>query len=387
MRLGMRPNRSLGRFTRALMGGSLLLIAACGGELPPEELGDVSTLSSHLESCSPDVTPPVAMCQPEAGVTECVGYGYIIQEGDLATVRDNCGDLLFVDRSPVNTPGAGTYRTSVSAVDMAHNRAGCSTSWTVVDTRPPSITLRGSAQLVLPHGSPYVEQGATGNDSCDIWGPNYPIQISGSVDSHAPGTYPITYTLADRAGHVTQRTRLVTVLPEGSCTEQLTGPVLALQGHSEERLECGRNTWRDPGALAADACGAVTVQSYNSGQDEYGPGPNPRVEGRYQVQYIAWNSQGTASALRTVNVQDSIPPTLRLRGDTYMTHTCGSAWVEPGYTAQDSCYGDVSYSVQVTGYVNGWAAGRYTLYYEARDPGGRRSNLQKRVVDVVNCPW
>jgi hypothetical protein len=99
-----------------------------------------------------------------------------------------------------------------------------------------------------------VEQGATGNDSCDIWGPNYPIQIAGSVDFRAPGTYPITYTLADQAGHVTQRTRLVTVLPQGSCTEQLAAPVLALQ-------------------------------------------------------------------------------------------------------------------------------------YEARDPGGRRSNLQKRVVDVVNCPW
>jgi hypothetical protein len=232
-----------------------------------------------------------------------------------------------------------------------------------------------------------MEQGATGNDGCDIWGPNYPIQIAGSVDFRTPGTYPITYTLADRVGHVTQRMRLVTVLPQGSCTEQLAAPVLALQGRGEERLECGRNIWTDPGALSADACGAVTVQSYNSGHDEYGPGPNPRVEGRYPVQYIAWNSQGTTSALRTVTVQDSLPPTLRLRGSMYMTHTCGSAWVDPGYTAQDACYGDVSYSVQVTGSVNGWAAGRYTLYYEARDPGGRRSNLQKRVVDVVNCPW
>jgi hypothetical protein len=59
MRLGLRPNRHLGRLAHALAGGSLLLAAACGGELPPEELGEVSTQASHLESCSPDVTPPV----------------------------------------------------------------------------------------------------------------------------------------------------------------------------------------------------------------------------------------------------------------------------------------------------------------------------------------
>ncbi|MDY7224901.1 DUF5011 domain-containing protein [Hyalangium rubrum] len=387
MRLGLHPNHGLGWLPRALMGGSLLLAVACGGELPPEEVADLSTLSSELDSCSPDVTPPVIFCQPEAGTRECLGYGYIIQESDLSSLpRDNCG-IGYVNRDPVNTPGAGTYRTGVSAQDMAGNSAGCSTSWSIIDTQPPSITLRGPAQLLLPYGSPYVEQGATGNDSCDIYGANYPIRISGSVDPHMPGTYPITYTLSDRAGHVTRRTRLVTVLPQDSCTEQLAGPVLALQGHSQETLECGRNAWNDPGALAADACGAVTVQSYNSGHDEYGPGPNTSVEGNYTVQYLAWNGQGTTSALRTVTVRDTVPPTLRLQGEMYMRHTCGSAWVEPGYRADDSCYGNVSYSVQVSGNVNGWAAGRYTLTYEARDPGGRRSNLQKRIVDVVNCPW
>jgi hypothetical protein len=374
MRLGM-PSKLI-----------LLLAAACGSELPPDEAENVSTRSSHLEGCSPDVTPPDVICQPEAGVVECNGYGYLIEDGTVSTVRDNC-EYLHVDRSPVHTPGAGTYTTSVHAVDLAHNSAGCSTRWTVIDTRPPTVTLRGPAQMVLPYGAPYVEQGATGNDQCDIHGANYPIQIAGSVDSRVPGTYPITYTLTDRVGHITRRTRLVTVLPAGSCTEQLTGPVLALQGRGEEKLECGRNTWADPGALAADACGAVTVQSYNSGQDAYGPGPNARVEGRYSVQYIAWNSQGTTSALRTVLVEDTTPPTLRIQGDMRMTHTCGSPWVDPGYTATDSCYGDVSYSVQVTGFVNGWAEGRYTVFYEARDPGGRRSNLQKRIVDVVNCPW
>ncbi|WNG23558.1 DUF5011 domain-containing protein [Cystobacter fuscus] len=38
------------------------------------------------------------------------------------------------------------------------------------------------------------------------------IQISGTVNSHVPGTYPITYSLTDLAGHTTTRTRTVSVL-------------------------------------------------------------------------------------------------------------------------------------------------------------------------------
>ncbi|MBN1210233.1 MAG: DUF5011 domain-containing protein [Myxococcaceae bacterium] len=213
------------------------------------------------------------------------------------------------------------------------------------------------------------------------------MQRSGEYSPYVPGIYPITYSVSDSVGHVTQRTRLVTVLPQTDCTAQLAAPVLALQGRSEETVECGRDTWSDPGALAADACGAVTVYSYNSGEDEYGPGPNSKAEGRYTVQYLAWNGQGTTSAARTVVVKDSTPPTLRLKGPMRMTHTCGSAWVDPGVTATDSCYGDVSYSVQLTGFVNGWAEGTYTVTYQARDPGGHLSNIQKRTVDVVDCPW
>ena len=214
------------------------------------------------------------------------------------------------------------------------------------------------------------------------------IQKSGRVPSGVPGIYSVHYTLADNAGHVTRASRLVTELPEeGSCTEHLTAPVLVLQGFPEEKVECGRYTWRDRGALAADSCGAVEVHAYNSGQDAYGPGPNSRVEGRYQMQYLAWNGQGTTSALRTVIVEDTTPPVLSLNGSMHMTHTCGSAFVDPGATAQDSCYGNVSSSLQVTGSVNGWAEGRYTLSYVARDPGGRLSNVLTRTVDVVDCPW
>ncbi|MBN1207375.1 MAG: DUF5011 domain-containing protein [Myxococcaceae bacterium] len=177
-------------------------------------------------------------------------------------------------------------------------------------------------------------------------------------------------------------------------------PTLVLHGASEMTLECGVDTWVDPGAQASDACGPLRVHKYNSGDDDgdgvpgaqdpddYGPGPRTSAEGTYSVQYIAWTPMGnTVSAIRTVHVDDRTPPTLALRGAARMTHTCGSGWVDPGVEAMDACYGNVAPQVKVMGSVNGWVAGSYTLTYTLADSGDNTAVPVTRTVDVVNCPW
>jgi hypothetical protein len=176
---------------------------------------------------------------------------------------------------------------------------------------------------------------------------------------------------------------------DGSCPGEVQGPTLILHGSSEMTLECGADTWSDPGAEAWDvSCTPLEVHLYNTGSDTYGPGPTPSAEGTYSVQYIAWNAAGTtASAIRTVTVDDRQPPTLTLNGAEHMTHTCGSQWVDPGVVATDACYGDVTATVKTTGEVNGWVAGTYTVVYEVTDSGGNSAPPVTRTVDVVNCPW
>jgi hypothetical protein len=171
------------------------------------------------------------------------------------------------------------------------------------------------------------------------------------------------------------------------CTVEPGAPTLTLNGSSQMTLECGLSTWTDPSATAADACGPLEVHRYNSGSDAYGPGPNTRAEGSYTVQYTAWNAGGSVSVFRTVTVNDTTAPTLRLRGAAQLTHTCGSQFVDPGVDALDACYGDVSSTVQVTGSVNGWAPGTYTLRYDVTDSGGNSATPVTRTVNVVNCPW
>jgi hypothetical protein len=86
-------------------------------------------------------------------------------------------------------------------------------------------------------------------------------------------------------------------------------------------------------------------------------------------------------------VDDRRPPLLVLRGEAHMTHTCGSQWVDPGVSASEACYGELSAQVWHTGEVKGWAVGTYTVTYSLTDSGGNSAVPVTRRVDVVNCPW
>jgi hypothetical protein len=162
-------------------------------------------------------------------------------------------------------------------------------------------------------------------------------------------------------------------------------PSLVLNGDSPMVLECGPGGYRDPGAQAFDGCGnPVSVHAYNTGTDASGPGPLLGSEGSYSVAYAAWDAQGqTVNAVRTVEVNDSTAPVLQLLGPVFMTHTCGSQWVDPGVQAMDACYGDVSAQVGHTGEVNGWAVGTYTVTYWLTDSGGNSAVPVSRTVQVL----
>ena len=63
---------------------------------------------------------------------------------------------------------------------------------------------------------------------------------------------------------------------------------------------------------------------------------------------------------RNVN---TVAPVLTLLGDTELTIDAGTQYTEPGYTATDNCDGDIKHLVNVSGNVNIWSAGTYTITY------------------------
>jgi hypothetical protein len=347
-----------------------LLSMGCGSqtEEPSPQPGDPMARASHALSTSESFATASA-CQPRShdgrnylfctdrrdwheARSRCMALGY-----DLATIDDASENTWVVDTSFsfVDTPDFFLNSWWIGANDLQEegiwrNPSGELATYTpFLPEEPNGGTSENCVHLRRLASDPYGWNDA----GCRDWGFNFVCE--------AP-----------------------------ACpAESLGSPTLVLNGNSQMTLECGQSTWVDPGASATDGCGyALEVHRYNSGQDAYGPGPNTSAEGSYSVQYIAWDGSGaTVSALRTVHVDDRTAPTLRLRGEARMTHTCGSGWVDPGVEAHDACYGDISATVRRSGSVNGWVPGVYTVTYSVTDSGGNSAQPVSRTVEVVNCPW
>ena len=104
------------------------------------------------------------------------------------------------------------------------------------------------------------------------------------------------------------------------------------------------------------------------------------------VHYSVTDSSGNAAeAFRPLTWDDPVPPELALQGEAAMTLRVGTAYEEPGYTAVDNLDGDLSGQVEVSGEVNVWKAGDYTLHYSVTDSWGNRSEAQ-RTVTVEKAP-
>ena len=78
------------------------------------------------------------------------------------------------------------------------------------DIVAPELTLNGPAEISVPSGAVYVDEGATAID--DIDGDlSSEIIADGSVNTAVVGSYRITYTVSDRASNTSQVSRTIIV--------------------------------------------------------------------------------------------------------------------------------------------------------------------------------
>jgi YVTN family beta-propeller protein len=246
----------------------------------------------------------------------------------------------------------------------------------VVDTRPPTLTVEaGPLPEVECSRGAFIDLGASAEDHCagDI---TDRIVITGTQNITVPGDYPITFSVTDLAGNAAPSiTRTVKV-------KDTKAPAVTILGQANMDLECGVDTYTELGATAYDACqGDVTrlVQTY-------GNGANPDAVGTYSIEYGVWDAAGnTTKALRTVKVSDRLPPVLSLVGAAAMQHECASGVFEdPGATAADECFGNLTPSITKQGFVNAWALGTYTLTYNVQDSALLKATPITRTVQVVD---
>jgi Ca2+-binding RTX toxin-like protein len=159
-----------------------------------------------------DTTPPVVRV-PGDVTLEARAQG-----GALLSFTASASDLVGPPSPPVacGPPSGSVFPVGVTtvicrAVDAAGNAGTGSFQVTVLDPGPPVITLSGPDRVMLEVGEPYRDAGATAFDLVDgdLTGE---IVTVNPVDTSRPGTYLVTYDVADRAGNrAVQVTRLVEV--------------------------------------------------------------------------------------------------------------------------------------------------------------------------------
>lgn len=290
-----------------------------------------------------------------------------------ATATDGCdGDLEVTILGTVDTATPGVYPLVYRATDSHGNAAEDVTrTVTVADRTAPVITVLGNQTVTLECGTPYLDAGATVTDTCDN---SVAIVTDNPVEPGNPGVYTVTYDATDASGNVAgQAFRTVTVV-------DTTAPVITLLGGSDLTVECGV-PYNEPGADVADSC--------ESDLDYIVTGTvNTSAPGNYTLVYSASDSAGNVaeSVTRIVRVADNAVPVIILNGASTVNVECGGTYTEAGATATDSCEGDLTDAIVVSGTVNTAVAGSYTINYDVADSVGNRAARVTRTVVVAVCP-
>jgi uncharacterized repeat protein (TIGR01451 family) len=304
-----------------------------------------------------------------------------------ATAIDGTGQTLDVTVTYTggfdpDAPAVGTFTATYSATEGA-NSVSATRNITVTDTEGPKITIDGANPFRIQEGScsPFVDPGATAFDTCAGSRP-VTSSISGpggatSIDPSIAGIYTVTYTASDGTRESTAtRTVIVGTFPADEVDQPGTAnvpPTLTLNGDDQITLECG-TAFTDPGATAT-VCGSP-VQVTVTGA------ANPNAPGIYTVTYSASANGFTSEVTRIVTVQDTVAPVITLNGANPMQVGFGTVFTDPGATASDSCAGDLTSAIVVTGSVDTNTVGFYALTYAVSDPTGH-SDQKVRTVEVL----
>ncbi|MEK6299306.1 MAG: immunoglobulin-like domain-containing protein [Acidobacteriota bacterium] len=353
--------------TSSLSLGSHSITAVYG----PDSNFNGSTSAILSRTVSDDQPPIITLNGANPLTVEC--HMPYTEPGAIAT--DTCaGDLTnsIVATGSINPNVVGVYTVHYDVSDPTGNSSGQATrTVSVVDTTPPTLSLVGASAFTVECHTSFIDPGATATDICagDLIGS---IVVAGTVNANAIGIYTVHYSVSDPAGNpALQATRMVNVV-------DTTPPTLSLVGANPFIVEC-RTSFIDPGATAHDSCDASLTTATSSGS------VNVNVPGDYIVTYSASDASGNAAATvtRTVQVQDTTPPSITLSGASPFNVECHTSFTDPGAIASDSCDSGLT-AATASGSVNVNVPGDYFITYNASDASNNHAVPVTRDVHVVD---
>lgn len=331
-------------------------------------MGGENILTYDSQNSIQDTTPPTITILGDNPTTVEVGSTFT---DPGVTVYDQDGSSTYSTTGTVDTNVLGAYTLTYTAADNSGNQATVTRTVNVVDTTAPAITLVGDSQVNIEVGSTYTDAGATATDNYD-GDISSQIVVVNNVDVNTLGSYTVTYSVSDSSSNAaTVATRTVNVVDQ-------TAPTITILGDNPVTIEAG-STYTDAGATATDnynndVTSSITVSST----------VDSTITGSYTVTYTVSDASGNqATAVRTVIVEDSTPPTIALIGSNPVTVEAGSTYTDAGATATDAYDGDLTSSITTTSNVDTNAVGTYTVTYTISDSSAN-SATASRTVNVVD---
>lgn len=224
------------------------------------------------------------------------------------------------------------------------------------------MAMHGPELITLEYGEAYVEYGAEATFRGTVFhkdGIPLEVRIDNSVDVQRVGRYEINYT-ANRDDISEKLTRFVEVVDR-------TAPRLLLKGSPVAYVIPGSD-YEEEGVMAFDEYeGDLTEHIIISKEED-------------RICYSVTDSSGNeATVVRKLLYHDPLPPEIVLAGDRKITITAGSKFKDPGYSAMDNVDGNLTDAVIVTGDVNIYRAGTYTITYSVKDSFENESTVVREV--------
>jgi hypothetical protein len=175
-----------------------------------------------------DTHPPTVSCpQPLTLAANSLCQAAVPDLRAGVTASDDCtpASQLTITQSPApgTLVGKGDHPIAITVTDAAGNTAGCSTTFTVLDTTPPSLSVPANqtVEATGPNGA-VVSFSPMASDSCDALVGIVVSPLSGSI--FPLGTTTVHVEASDAVGNLSDGGFTITV-------QDTTPPVLSLPGN------------------------------------------------------------------------------------------------------------------------------------------------------------
>jgi hypothetical protein len=168
-----------------------------------------------------DKTPPtITQCVANQSTSGDATCHALVPNFIAGVVASDCSLPLIVTQTPApgTSVGLGVTTVTIHVRDAAGNESTCTASFTVTDTRPPSITTCAASQSVTASGNcqAVVPDFTASVVAADCSGLSGITQSPAAGTLVGPGTHTITLTVTDTVGNSTTCTTSFTVMGQNA---------------------------------------------------------------------------------------------------------------------------------------------------------------------------